>query len=664
MHFHFLTLSVLAALASLSARADEAVLLPETVVTAAPTAAPLTVTLDPKASYSPAPATDGAGLLKSVPGFAVTRKGGSGGDPLLRGLGAGRLDILVDGTSVYGGCGGRMDPPTAYLFPETFDRVTVLKGPQSVQHGPVPVAGSVLFERETPQFGAPGVEGDVSLLVGSRHRVDGGATVTAGSALGYVRLSGQYNDSHDYRDGAGQRVHSAATRRSGAATVGFTPDDKTLIEFGYDVSRGEGAYADRMMDGVKFDRDAWRIKLERRDIAPWLEKLSASYYRSYVDHVMDNYSLRRLSGMAMVSNPDREVEGGRLAAALRLGELNLDVGADFLRDWHTFRSGRGMSGAVADAAYQSATRDPDMKLANTGVFVEGRYPLNAATRVLAGLRHDRAEATDQRSAAKSSTGGQTDTRDLNGGFVRLEHQPSAALTLFAGYGQAERAPDYWERSKQVGTVSSFNQVAPETNRQLDAGALWQSGALQASASLFYSRIDDFILIESKGGMGAVARNVDATRYGGEAELNWRFAKNWKAGSALAWVWGSNDSDKRPLGQTPPLEWRLSLGYDDAVWSAGGLLRLVARQTRLDPGRGNVIGQDLADPAGGFATLALHAGYKPRKDVQLTAGVDNLFDRAYAEAISRGGASVADYGPATLRVNEPGRTWWLKGKYSF
>ncbi len=658
-----LALSVLAALASLSARADDAVLLPETIVTAAPTAAPLTVTLDPKASYSPAPATDGAGLLKAVPGFAVTRKGGSGGDPLFRGLGAGRLDILVDGASVYGGCGGRMDPPTAYLFPETFDRVTVLKGPQSVLYGPVPVAGSVLFERETPQFASPGVEGDVSVLAGSDSRVDGGATVTAGSALGYVRLSGQYNDSNDYKDGAGQRVHSAATRRSGSTTVGFTPDDKTLLEFGYDISRGEGAYADRKMDGVKFDRDAWRVKAERRDIAPWLEKLSASYYHSYVDHVMDNYSLRRLTGMAMVSNPDREVEGGRLAAALRFGELNLDVGADFMRDRHTFRSGGGMNGAVADAAYQSAQRLADMKLANTGVFAEGRYQWTPATRLLAGLRHDRAEATDQRSAAKSSTSGQTDVHNLTGGFVRLEHQPSAALTLFAGYGQAERAADYWERSKQVGTASSFN-VAPETNRQLDLGALWQTGSVQASASLFYSRIDDFILIESKGAMGAVARNVDATRYGGEAELNWRFARNWKAGSALAWVWGSNDSDKRPLAQTPPLEARFSLGYDDATWSAGGLLRLAARQDRLDAGRGNVIGQDLAAPAGGFATLALHAGYKPRKDVQLTAGVDNVFDRAYAEPISRAGADVADYGPATLRVNEPGRTWWLKGKYSF
>jgi iron complex outermembrane receptor protein len=40
------------------------------------------------------------------------------------------------------------------------------------------------------------------------------------------------------------------------------------------------------------------------------------------------------------------------------------------------------------------------------------------------------------------------------------------------------------------------------------------------------------------------------------------------------------------------------------------------------------------------------------------GIDNLFDKTYAEAISRGGANVSGY-DTTLRINEPGRTAWLK-----
>jgi iron complex outermembrane receptor protein len=44
-------------------------------------------------------------------------------------------------------------------------------------------------------------------------------------------------------------------------------------------------------------------------------------------------------------------------------------------------------------------------------------------------------------------------------------------------------------------------------------------------------------------------------------------------------------------------------------------------------------------------------------------VDNLFDKTYAEHLSRSGAMVPGY-EQTVRVNEPGRTLWLKVGGSF
>jgi outer membrane receptor protein involved in Fe transport len=78
----------------------------------------------------------------------VIRKGGTDGDPVLRGLADSRLGVLLDGELVLGGCGNRMDTPTAYAYPGAYDRITVLKGPQSVLHGPGNAAGVVLFDRE------------------------------------------------------------------------------------------------------------------------------------------------------------------------------------------------------------------------------------------------------------------------------------------------------------------------------------------------------------------------------------------------------------------------------------------------------------------------------------------------------------------------------------
>lgn len=43
---------------------------------------------------------------------------------------------------------------------------------------------------------------------------------------------------------------------------------------------------------------------------------------------------------------------------------------------------------------------------------------------------------------------------------------------------------------------------------------------------------------------------------------------------------------------------------------------------------------------------------------VTAGVDNLFDRTCAEHISQAGSMVPGF-VQTTRVNEPGRTIWMK-----
>ena len=54
--------------------------------------------------------------------------------------------------------------------------------------------------------------------------------------------------------------------------------------------------------------------------------------------------------------------------------------------------------------------------------------------------------------------------------------------------------------------------------------------------------------------------------------------------------------------------------------------------------------------------------EPTKRLSLTAGVDNLFDKAYSEFVSK--QDLVDVGGLiqTYRINEPGRTFWLKAQY--
>jgi iron complex outermembrane receptor protein len=128
-------------------------------------------------------------------------------------------------------------------------------------------------------------------------------------------------------------------------------------------------------------------------------------------------------------------------------------------------------------------------------------------------------------------------------------------------------------------------------------------------------------------------------------------------TSIAYVRGANRTDDRPLAQMPPLELRTGLEYAAPRWSTGVLWRVAAAQDRYALSQGNVVGQDLG-PTGGYGVLSINGGWRPLPGTLVTAGVDNVLDKTYAEHLSRSGASVAGY-EQTERVNEPGRTVWLK-----
>ena len=632
------------------------------VVTAPQTEQVLTVTTDPKAPRQPVPAHDGADLLKNIPGFSVIRKGGTDGDPVFRGMAASRLGILLDGDQVLGGCGMRMDPPTAYVYPETYDEVIVLKGPQSVHHAGAGSAGTVLFKRERPEFHQPDTRGYASLLLGNADRNDQVGSIISGNQSGYLRLNGSRSDANNYRDGNGDEVHSAYNRWNVDATLGWTPTMDTDLELSTSRSDGEARYGDRGMDGVKFKREQHSLNYRVRDISSLVSEIEARVYQGYVDHVMDNFSLRPNNGMKMLNNPDREVTGAKLQSTLTpTTDIELNIGADWQSDEHSIRRG---------VDYKNQPRNKDLSARNYGLYAEWHQEFEQDA-FHAGLRMNKDHAKDER--AGRTTSGDTEYNTLTNAFVRYEqtinNNPNTNHRWYIGVGHAERAPDYWERMKNPAATSmmmrgrdSTFDIKPERTTQLDVGSIYQSEHIQASVSAFYAQHDDYILIETLNRFASNARNIKTTTWGTEVDLSYSILENWRSNTTLAWVHGENDSDKQALGQMPPLEGRLGLTYESSHWSTGGILRLVQDQNRVAPGQGNIVGQDLGKTPG-FAVFSVNAAYQPWPDLTLSSGIDNLFDRTYAEHISRNGANISGY-ETTTRINEPGRTFWLKAQWRF
>jgi iron complex outermembrane receptor protein len=88
--------------------------------------------------------------------------------------------------------------------------------------------------------------------------------------------------------------------------------------------------------------------------------------------------------------------------------------------------------------------------------------------------------------------------------------------------------------------------------------------------------------------------------------------------------------------------------------------MVAAQDRFVVNQGNIVGQDIGYTSG-FSVLSLNTSWRARKGVLVSAGVDNLTDRVYAEHLSKGGAMVSGF-TQTTRVNEMGRNLWLKANF--
>ncbi|KWO83834.1 TonB-dependent receptor [Burkholderia ubonensis] len=654
-----------------AAQAGAADLLPPVEVVASPLRTPLVVVTNPKTPRQPLPASDGADYLKTIPGFASIRSGGTNGDAVLRGMFGSRLNILANGMPTLGACPGRMDAPTSYIAPESYDKLTVVKGPQTVLYGPGASAGTVLFERTTRRFDKPGMRFDGSLVGGSFGRNDQNIDVTAGTPDVYGRVTANHAHSDDYKDGNGRTVPSQWDKWNADAALGWTPDDHTRVELTAGGGDGYARYAGRGMDGAHFRRETFGLSFDKQHIGDVLDRVEARVYYNEADHVMDNYTLRQPDPtssmpMRMASEVRRRTLGARAAATFRFGDdFKLVAGVDAQSNRLDSRSAMGQQN-YADKPWNAQTT-----MWNAGAFGELTWYASDASRVIGGARVDYASARDKRPTTGGMMGKPNPTFDddrsrvLPSGFIRYERDLTALpVTWYAGIGHAERFPDYWElfsaKRGPAGAVNAFSAVKPEKTTQLDIGAQYRSERLDAWVSAYAGYVQDFILFNYAAGMmGSTtqATNVNAQIMGGEAGVAWRPVAPLRVETSLAYAWGRNVATGDPLPQMPPLEARFGVEYTRGAWSAGGLWRVVASQHRYALNEGNVVGKDFG-PSAGFGVLSLHAQYNVSKTVQVSVGVDNVLNKAYTEHLNLAGNAGFGYA-ANTPVTEPGRTAWVR-----
>lgn len=623
----------------------------------------LIVHADPKQPTQPIPAVDGAAYLQSIVGFNQIKNGGANGDVTFRGMFGSRIKILTDGTENLGACPSRMDNPASYVSPESYDKITVVRGPQTVQYAHTGSAATVIFEREPEQLtSAKPYRGQASVMLGSYGGLDQNVEAAVGDETKYARLNANRSIADSYQDGAGNTVPSDWEKWNADLALGWTPNEDTWVELKGGKSDGEAVYAGRSMDGSKFARESLGLHVEKKNISEVIKKVEAQVDYSYNDHVMDNFSLRKFNpadgmSMPMASNVARRTLNARVAMTQDWGKLQLISGIDSQKNEHTKRSGSLMS------PYQNKARVGDMDFESYGAFGELSYAFNDQHELVTGARVDQAKidnlATD------------TERKEtLPSGFIRVESELAEHVKTYAGLGYVERVPDYWELfstkyHQSAGTT--FADLENEKTAQFDAGYQYEQGAFKSWASVYAGLIQDYILVAytptgSMGRLEAKSRNVDATIVGAEAGVAYQLTDQIQADISAMYAWGENTTDHTALPQIAPLEGRFNLRYVQEEYNLGLLWRVVAAQDRTSYREGNIIGYDLEDSKG-FGTLSLNGTYNIQKDLDLSVGIDNVLNKNYAEHLNKLGSSGFGYA-ATEQFNNIGRNYWARISMKF
>ena len=623
----------------------------------------LIVRADPKQPIQPVPATDGADYLQSIVGFSSVNSGaGTNGDVTFRGMFGSRIKILTDGTENLGACPSRMDSPTSYISPESYDRISVIKGPQTVQYANTGSAATVIFERSPEQFDEDHhYRGQTSVLVGSFGRLDHNVEVAAGDEQKYIRLNTNRSVANSYQDGNGNTVPSDWERWNADLALGWTPDENTWVELTGGKADGEAVYAGRMMDGSKFARESLGLRVEKKNVTDVIKKIEAQVNYNFNDHVMDNFSLRDVAEPDKAMTVTRRTLNGRLAVTNEWENIQLITGVDSQLNKHA----GGMYHSTMPMMNSPVTTD--MEFQSIGGFGELSYDLGGDNKLVSGLRIDQVSID----AVKRSL---ERTETLPSAFIRFEntHPDHDDGKTYIGLGYVERVPDYWELFKtdlNGQAPSTFKDLKNEKTLQLDLGYQHHHGALNSWVSAYTGLIQDYILInydaDKKTGHGinaADSKNVDAVIAGAEAGIGYQFTDAIQADVSAMYAWGENTTNNTPLPQIAPLEGRVNLRYIQDRYTLGAYWRIVDGQSRISEREGNIVGYDNKKSAG-FGTLSLNGTYNLSEGVDLSVGIDNVLDRTYTEHLNKMGASGTGL-PTDEQFNNIGRNYWARISMKF
>lgn len=263
----------------------------------------------------------------------------------------------------------------------------------------------------------------------------------------------------------------------------------------------------------------------------------------------------------------------------------------------------------------------------------------------------------------------------------LKMQAAEDLMLYAKYGYGFKAPSSTQLYMNYGVPGTYLRVGnpslrPEVSRGWELGLEYGNARRGMQFAIFDNRYRDFIdenvaLTPDSAewnpawdgmyplGVTAYANRSRVRIYGAELGGHWEFDRHWYGWSSVAWARGRDQDTSQYINSVAPLKAIVAVGYRRAQWGAEAIGTLVRH-------RDEVAEPETDFQAPGFGLLDLTAWWKPEsiKGVKLRAGVYNVFDKKYWNALNvRAGAGRMADAPIDY-YTEPGRSVRISLSYQY
>lgn len=618
------------------------------------------------------PAADTALMLSSTPGYSAAAGGGVSGLPVVNGFADDRLKIRIDGMELTSACANHMNAPLSYIDPQQVQRIGLIAGVTPVSASGDSIGGTIEVQSMAPVFAQPGAplltQGSFAV---SGRSVNNSVATSVRAAAASERLSIAYSGAatrgHSYEDGHGNTVLASMFESINQAIVLAAKGDgqQLTLRAGVQHIPYQG-FPNQYMDMT--DNHGQFANLAYRGQFSW-GVFDARAYWQQTEHEMGFFTPERTGTMPMLTRGRNTGYALQVAIPTGAGELRLG------QEWHGFRlddywpavPGSMMMGPRNYLNINDGRRERSVLFGELETRHDARWSSVLGLRAES-VRMDTGKVQSyganmmnmaDNMAAMAFNGRSRKQRDTNiDASMQASYTPDAASSYAFALARKVRSPNLyerysWGRGAMAMTMTNWFgdgngyvgniDLKPETAYTAAFTADWHGGGEEGwflRFNPYYSKVDNYIDTDmlaafhpymQMGGNGNLLQfaNHDATLYG--ANLAWQLpltrSNAWGslvATGNAAYTRGKR-SDGGDLYRMMPFNALLAVEHKLGAWSSRIETKIVARKDRVDARR-------LEAVTGGYALVNLRSSVALSKMASLSAGVSNLFNRAYADPL--------------------------------